>query len=93
MVIFNQEKEKKNNAVFFLIGILMLFLLLGAFFLFFFPKFNNISPMVVRDFIKKPDIEITFTVIDSEQVKNLEPFLSELTEVPQGKSEPFIPYY
>lgn len=56
------------------------------------PEFKNLSDVVVHQVYSAPDVKVNFTVIDSPQVKNLEPFTtSAILEAPGGRPNPFSP--
>lgn len=84
---------RKRQRMFFLGISLMLILALAIISLgVVFPEFRTPSKVVVQEVFNAPDVKINFNVLDSAEVKNLEPFSSSEIEamINPGRPNPFI---
>lgn len=74
----------------------MLFMVLALLLVFFiiFPLKIESQPVAVPAVPAVPDFQINFDILDSSQVKNLNPFAGLNLEIEKtGRIEPFLPYY
>ncbi len=57
------------------------------------PEFSGTPDVVVQEVFEAPDVKVNFGVLDSLQVRNLEPFLPSAMQggANQGKPNPFQP--
>src|SRR3989344_6245752 len=78
-IVFIQSKKRQKVFLWSIITGLVLILFIIPL-LIFYPLFVNESQNILEGGVLKPAININFSIIDSPQVKNLEPFLDIVTE-------------
>ena len=96
-IVFISAKEKQRS---FFTGLLLLLVLVvaGGALALFLPGFLNPpqtpNSLTAPQFTGLPPVSINFSVLDSDKVKNLQPFLAEPQEfsMPVGRSDPFVSY-
>lgn len=93
MAIIFVSIKKRQQVFFWGISLLSLAGMAALAFLVLLPELQDAPDVVVQEVFSAPDVDINFDLIDSAQVKNLEPFSPAPVDsaAPAGRDNPFEP--
>jgi len=91
-IIFVSPKRRQRIAMLSAMGVLALAMAGVAVFAFYPELKALIYPVQTPEVAVMPEIKINFSIVDSDRVKNLDPFVLDAGEVPSGRENPFAAF-
>ncbi len=95
MAIIFISPKKQQRIIFWSATTVFMLALIGISAFMLLPEIKNQLTIIPEtEAFKMPDVKINFSIVDSDKVKNLEPFANiDLQDIEVGSTNPFASYY